>query len=83
MSITTRARLYLIAIDDWKAAFEVAKLLGDKPVRSANVIRKQLLVLVGRGLAEHGACNDTFRITDAGRAALSPTPPSPIGGEQP
>ena len=72
MSIRTRRRLYLHAIDDWKAAFEVAKLLGDKPVKSANVIRKMLFVLVRRGLAEHHVGNDTFRITDAGRVAMSP-----------
>jgi hypothetical protein len=65
-----RGRLYLRCVDDWKAAFEVAKLLGDTPVKSANVIRKQLFVMVASGLVEHHEGNDTFRITEAGRAAL-------------
>lgn len=67
---TMRSRLYLRAIDDWKAPFEVAKLLGDNPVKSANVIRKTLLTYVARGLAEHHDGNDTFRATDAGRASM-------------
>ena len=74
MTISARGRLYLAAIDDWKAAFEVAKLLGDTPVKSANVMRKTLLTYVDRGLAEHHAGNDTFRITELGRTTLAEAP---------
>lgn len=60
---------YLQAIDDWKAPFEVQKIVGGS--RSIKTVSATLLGLVGRGLAEHGRQNNTFRLTEAGRAELA------------
>ena len=68
MRMNQRGLSYLRAIDDWKAGFEVAAILGGHP--PANIVRSTLFALVGSGYAEHHYGNDTFRITDAGRAAL-------------
>lgn len=71
LKLTIRAQLYLRCIDDWKAPYEVAVLLGDSPALPAKKVRGTLSALVGRGLAEHGKANDTFRVSDAGRAHLA------------
>jgi DNA-binding MarR family transcriptional regulator len=60
---------YLNAIDDWKAPYEVAEMLGGG--RSLKTVSATLFSLVGRGLAKHSRDNNTFRITDAGRDALT------------
>lgn len=59
---------YLQAIEDWKAPYEVAAILGDG--RTVKTVSATLFGLVGRGLAEYGRANNTFRVTDAGRASL-------------
>jgi hypothetical protein len=60
---------YLKAIEDWKAPFEVAAILGDD--RTLKTVSATLFALVGRGLAQYSRANNTFRITDAGREALA------------
>jgi len=70
VKLTALGRLYLLAIDDWKAPFEVAAMIGDDK-RSVKKVRATLFGLVGRGWAAHGKANDTFKITDAGRSALA------------
>lgn len=62
--LTIRAKLYLRCIDDWKAPFEVATLLGDRPPLPTTVVRQYLQTLVANGLAEYHDGNDTFRATD-------------------
>jgi hypothetical protein len=59
------ARGYLIAIDDWKAPFEVAKACGVK--RPVPYLKR----LVNAGWAKYGAANNTYKITEAGRKALA------------
>lgn len=70
MRLTPKALCYLRCIDDWKAPYEVTQLLGENAPRPAILTRATLFALVDGGFAEHGKANDTFRITDAGRAAL-------------
>jgi hypothetical protein len=71
VKLTIRAQLYLRCIDDWKAPFEVAALLGDTPPPHLGIVRRMLCRLVNGGYAEHHYGNDTFRQTDAGRALLA------------
>jgi hypothetical protein len=59
--LAIRAQVYLSCIDDWKAPFEVAMLLGDTPPLPTIVVRHYLLTLVANGLAEYNEGNDTFR----------------------
>ena len=59
---------YMQAIEDWKAPFEVAAILGDG--RSTKTVSATLHAFVGRGLAEHHRGNNTFRLTDVGKAEL-------------
>lgn len=69
--LTIRARLYLSVIDDWKAPYEIAVLLGDTPPPSTNVVKSVLGRLISRGLVNYGRPNGTYRISEAGRAALA------------
>ena len=70
--LSLRAALYLRTIDDWKAPFEVSRLLGDTPPPSSHVVRSVLGRLISRGLAEYGGRDaDTYRVTEAGRLALA------------
>jgi hypothetical protein len=71
INLTGRARLYLSCIDDWKAPFEIIRLLGDSPPATYNDVRRMLGRLAARGLVDHSPPNNTYRITDEGRAALS------------
>lgn len=71
MNLTIRAKLYLRCIDDWKAPFEVAAMLGDTPPPSTAIVRRMLSRFVSEGHAEHHCGNDTFRVTDIGRAHLT------------
>lgn len=72
-NITDRARLYLRCIVDWKAPYEIAALLGDTPPPSINDVKRMLGRLAARGLVYHSRANDTYRVTIAGREALSPS----------
>lgn len=69
-NLTDRARLYLRCIDDWKAPYEIVKLLGDDPPATVNDVSRMLGRLAARGLVYHSLGNNTYRTTDAGRAAL-------------
>jgi helix-turn-helix protein len=60
---------YLEAIDDWKAPFEVAAIVGDD--RALKTVSATLHSLVGRGLAEYGRANNTFRLTRLGREIVN------------
>lgn len=60
---------YLQAIEDWKAPFEVAAIVGTG--KTIKTVSATLHGLVGRGLAEYHRGNNTFRLTDAGRAELN------------
>ena len=68
---TDRARLYLSTVDDWKADYEIAGLLGDTPPPSNVVVRSMMGRLIGRGWVKYGKANDTYRITEEGRSAIS------------
>jgi hypothetical protein len=56
---------YLEAIDDWKAPFEVAAIIGGD--RALEKVSAVLRSLVRMGLAEYGQANNTFRVTQSGR----------------
>jgi len=71
VKLTIRAQSYLRCIDDWKAPFEVAALLGDSPAPSIEIVTRTLRGLVGRGLAAYHPGNNTFAITQTGRAHLA------------
>jgi hypothetical protein len=71
VKLTIRARLYLRCIEDWKSAPEVVALLGEVPSTPIKTVRSTLFAFVGMGLAEHHDGNDTFRISESGRAALA------------
>jgi hypothetical protein len=60
------------AITDWLAAYEVAERLFDDPdVTARRGVQKVLGRLVTLGYAKLSVANATYRITDAGRTALS------------
>jgi len=71
INLTGRARRYLECVDDWKAPFEVAALIGDTPQPTSVEVQRMLRRLSSRGLVRHSIANNTYRITDEGRAALS------------
>jgi hypothetical protein len=70
VNLTDRARLYLSCVDDWKAPFEIAKLLGDSPPPSYNDIKRMMGRLAARGLVDYSARNDAYRISEEARAAV-------------
>lgn len=69
--ISARRRLYLEAVTDWSAPFEVAARIGDTPPPDIRVVKSVLGHLRAIGLVEYGAPNGTYRITDDGRAVLA------------
>jgi predicted transcriptional regulator len=73
--LTKARRETLEAIADWSAPFEVAER---RRAKGSNVFARRadgmLRLLVKWGLAKYGPQNNTYRITDAGRAALKDTP---------
>lgn len=71
INLTDRARLYLRCVDDWKAPYEIVKLLGDTPPATTNDVKRMLGRLAARGFVDYYPPNNTFRITDEGRAAVS------------
>lgn len=70
VDLTDRARRYLECVDDWKAPFEVAYLLGDTPQPSSIEVQRMLRRLTSRGLVHRSFANNTYRISNEGRAAL-------------
>lgn len=75
INITDRARLYLRCIDDWKAPYEIAALLGDNPPPSVAEVTRMLGRLANRGLVYHSRANNTYRVTIAGRDAVGAAVP--------
>jgi hypothetical protein len=69
-NLTDRARLYLSCVDDWKAPFEVQAMIGDTPAPNLVDVQRMLRRLASRGLVQHGVGQNTYRITNEGRAAL-------------
>ena len=69
MKLTPTAAKYLRAIDDWKAPFEVAAILG-WPESAGEKTKPYLGRLIGQGLVTWSRANNTYRITEAGKAAL-------------
>ena len=70
-TLSIRSRLYLQACSDWKADWEIVKLIGDTPPMKPRHARPHLGCLIGAGLLEWSRGNNTYRLTDAGRAALA------------
>lgn len=58
----------LAVFPDWSAPYEVADRLGRKRLLGVGIVLRRLK---RGGLLEYGAPNNTYRITDAGRQALS------------
>lgn len=70
INLTGRARLYLQCIDDWKAPYEVAAMIGDTPPPSINDVKRMLGRLAARGFVKYYKPNNTYRVSDAGRSAM-------------
>lgn len=81
INLTARARLYLRCIDDWKAPYEIVKLLGDSPPATVRDVKRMLGRLEARGLVYHSRANDTYRVTIEGRQALGPQSKPQEGGK--
>jgi hypothetical protein len=75
MKISLRTRLYLEAVADWKAAYEVAALLGDDPPLKHTAIKSVLGRYIGAGLVQWSGQNATYKLTPAGVAALKENSP--------
>lgn len=74
MTITDRAKLYLLAVEDWKAPFEIPALLGDSPPETVRSVQRMLTRLRSRGLVECNAANITYRATDKGLESIGRKP---------
>lgn len=62
----------LVACEDWKANFEIMRIRGvDNTAEAWRSSQRVVDNLLDRGLLEFGKPNTTYRITDAGRSALS------------
>jgi hypothetical protein len=66
---TRRARRYLECVPDWSADWEIVERLNDGTERLA--VRAMLGRLIGYGFVNWSRSNDTYRISDIGRAALT------------
>lgn len=61
----------LRACDDWKATFEVLAIRQLKnSAANYRAVQQRIDRLLSNGLLNFGKPNTTYRITDAGRAAL-------------
>lgn len=61
----------LRACDDWKATFEVMAIRRLQNTAATYMsLQKRVDMLLRRGLLKFGKPNTTYRITEAGRAAL-------------
>ena len=60
---------YLKAVEDWQAPFEVHRTLGGR--RTVKTVAATLGALEGVGLVERHDGNNTFRLTEAGKAELA------------
>ncbi len=68
--ISSRSKLYLAACSDWKADWEIVTLMGDTPPMKGPHARPHLGRLIVDGLLQWHPGNNTYKMTDAGRAAL-------------
>lgn len=68
--LTVRQEQYLRAIQDWTAPCEIASKLGWSPLDGAKTM-PHMGRLVCHGLAEWCGWHLAYRITPAGRAALT------------
>lgn len=71
--LTKAQRETLAACADWLAPFEIMQRRHQTTgeIVCPRGLRNALGFLRNRGLVEYGRCNDTFRLTQAGRAALA------------
>lgn len=79
--LTQQEHSCLCAVPDWKAPFEVIAALypTGTTLRQRNHIEKTLKKLRDKYLVRYSAANNTYRITDKGRVALS----TPTGDAKP
>jgi hypothetical protein len=72
MKLTEAQRQTLEACPDWSASFEIAYRRHDMSGQIIDLGGQQNILgrLRNLGLVEYGMCNDTFRITEAGRIAI-------------
>jgi hypothetical protein len=73
MKITATKIRYLMAVSDWSAPYEIAQRFGWSEAAGEKV-KPYLGRLIGEGLVTWSRANNTYRITDAGRSALSRHP---------
>lgn len=67
MKLTKQAADVLAWMPDWTAPYEIRDRRGHGRLPTIQNIAR---ALAKRGLCEYSAANNTYRITDAGRAAL-------------
>jgi DNA-binding PadR family transcriptional regulator len=72
VKLTKREREYLNAVMDWSAPYEIAERLFG--YSNGNLVTPKLGVMIGKGVVTWSRANNTYRITDAGRAALDHKP---------
>lgn len=69
--LTKAEQAYLIAMPDWSARYEImARLNRPRSFRSSRAVQKMLDRLYHADLIDYGSANDTWRVSEAGRAAL-------------
>lgn len=73
MTLTQKQHSVLCAVKDWTAPFEVAKALYPRgpSITCRKSVATALREVHAAGLADLHAGNNTYRINDAGRAALA------------
>jgi len=70
--LTKREREYLHAVMDWSAPYEISERLFG--YSNGNLVKPKLGAMVKNGLVTWSSANNTYRITDKGRTALSQSP---------
>lgn len=73
MKLTDAQRDTLLACVDWAAPYEIAYHRNDATGEIIDLGGQRQILgrLRNLGLVEHGMCNNTYRITEAGRALLA------------
>lgn len=76
MKLTDAQRDTLRACPDWAAPYEIAMHRNDATGEIIDLGGQRQILgrLRNLNLVEYGMCNDTYRITEAGRALLSQEP---------
>lgn len=71
MKLTKADLETLKSCEDWKATYEVISIRNlRKSAETYRQVQRRIDALVRKGLLEFGKPNTTYRVTDAGRAAL-------------